>query len=251
MGLWHGLQVCHPTSISAQSWPPSQSQSHWNTLSLWSLNLQLKPTWSLKTLTLRERGLYSYSSRTVIQGQVSELIQVEHSGPYLIMRIMNCSWYAISTLCLGSASSSQFLRLCSGHPVSTPVPLRRLSVPICLPGTWVLLLNSRQWRMPYSLTWQQIFLTPTSSQIPRSYVMFNARICGHSPLVSLTHFPRIHVFCNFSFHSPCSAAGPDAQSTSRGVYPSGSIPQLFPPPSSSWLNPFHWVTEWVSAWPDT
>lgn len=54
----------------------------------------------------------------------------------------------------------------------------RLSVPICLPGTGVLLLNSVQW--------QQIFLTRTGSYIPRTCVVSNTRTCYYSPVASLT-----------------------------------------------------------------
>lgn len=141
----------------------SQSQSHFSMLlSLLSPILKLRSIWSLKTLTLDKRDLHSFSPRPVIQYQIS----VANSGLYLITKVIHCSWNAISILCLISTSWSLFLRLCFSHLVRNLVSLRRrLSVPICLPGTGVLLLNSIQWQSPYSLTWQQTFLNPPAPRV--------------------------------------------------------------------------------------
>lgn len=76
------------------------------------------------------------------------------------MRFTHCSWNATSILCLISASWSLFLSLCFSHLLSTPVPLRvRLWVPVCLPGTGVLLFIPIWWLRPYSLTQNTYLLT--------------------------------------------------------------------------------------------
>lgn len=72
---------------------------------------------------------------------------------------LKCNFYFVPEFCW--LSSIPEARLWS--PSQQPHPPRgRFSVLICLPGTGVL-LNSRQRWKPYSLTWQQIFLTPTGS----------------------------------------------------------------------------------------
>lgn len=170
------------------------------------------------------------------------LIQVEHSGLYLIMRIMHCFWNAISTLCLSSAGWALFLRLGFGHLVSNPIPQGGdfLFLSVFQALEFCLTLGSGE--SPILLLGNRFSSHPPAPRFPGA-VLYPIPEQATTPRGSpLTHFPRIPVFCNFSFHSPCPAAGPDAQSTVRGVYPSVSILQLFSCPSSSWLNPFHWVT---------